>query len=49
MYDAPMTGLSRFGANAMGARRCIQVDFCFAYDYLAPASVVVPVKGTEAA
>jgi hypothetical protein len=49
MYDAAMTWLSRFGANASRARPRNQVDFRFAYDYLAPASVVVPVKGTEAA
>jgi hypothetical protein len=49
MYDAAMTWLSRFGVSPLRARRCSQVDFRLAYDYLAPASVVVPVKGTEAA
>ncbi len=49
MYDAAMTWLSRFGANARRPRLGSQVDFLFAYYYLAPASVVVPVKGTEAA
>jgi hypothetical protein len=49
MYDGAMTWLSRFGLDATHARPRFDVAFRFTYQYLAMASVVVPVQGTKAA